>query len=626
MAYVKGSVIQFLLDQQRTATGALIGGKVYFYNPGTTSTTGIEIWLDEAASSAANNPYTLDANGTAQLYASGKYRIVIKNAAGVTQFDRDNVMFYDFDVPYEYDALQYGAGTFTQATIEAALTAIGTTNKVTLLLRPGAWAISMPLAIPSNVTLDMPAGSYFTFIGTGAVTGIKVVYPQMFATSGVGTVASPWAGWATGIIWAGGIKYIFKPGYYSYDTAPNWAKSGIDIEGQGDVFLVHTGSGYGIDLTGATYAEGVRVRNLKLIGNDNTTRGFNAENTERSDIENITILKMSAAGIGFNIAHSVSTLFKNLRVSANDPDVGTLPATGLQITRISGSLRTTDCTFINPVMEGLTGTGIYVPFGNNNIFIGGTSESNAKGVVLDGGSTSAFNSFFNLYCEGNSANDILVTDGDNNSFYNSFNNATSGSGTIVVTAGQGNLVDAGTSAGVTIGASANYTTIRNHRTSSITDGGTNTVLFGNYNGTSFAKITDKFPRQPRTMTITITNGTTASTIKCSSASVYNGDTNSAQDNIPATGTDTGVWYLEGGGTPGSLLLLLNAGIAGTPINIMSAVVTSNASATALNVAGSVVAANMQFQFTNATAGTKPNLTTLVDTGDIILIVTYITDL
>ena len=137
-AVVKGSVIQFLLSQVRTSTAALIGGKVYFYNPGTTSTTGIHIWLDESASSAANNPYTLDANGTAQLYASGKYRIVIKDAAGVTKFDRDNVTFWDFDTPYEIDALQYGPSTFTQASITAACTAVGS-NVSTILIRPGTW-------------------------------------------------------------------------------------------------------------------------------------------------------------------------------------------------------------------------------------------------------------------------------------------------------------------------------------------------------------------------------------------------------------------------------------------------------------------------------------------------------
>jgi hypothetical protein len=192
MAYVKGSVIQFLLDQQRTATGALIGGKVYFYNPGTTSTTGIEIWLDEAASSAANNPYTLDANGTAQLYASGKYRIVIKNAAGVTQFDRDNVMFYDFDVPYEKDALQYGAGTFTQATITAALTAIGTTDKVTLLLRPGNWVISSNAdwSAFTNVTFKIVPGAILQ-IDTGTTTlggPVQSGRYQIFSCVGTGVV------------------------------------------------------------------------------------------------------------------------------------------------------------------------------------------------------------------------------------------------------------------------------------------------------------------------------------------------------------------------------------------------------------------------------------------------------
>jgi hypothetical protein len=34
MSIIKGSVIQFLLSQVRTSTEALIGGKVYFYSPG----------------------------------------------------------------------------------------------------------------------------------------------------------------------------------------------------------------------------------------------------------------------------------------------------------------------------------------------------------------------------------------------------------------------------------------------------------------------------------------------------------------------------------------------------------------------------------------------------------------
>jgi hypothetical protein len=80
----------FLLSQVRTSTTALIGGKVYFYSPGTT--TPKTVWLDRYQGTPAGNPYTLDANGTAQLYGSGGYRVVIKDAAGVTRFDRDGVM------------------------------------------------------------------------------------------------------------------------------------------------------------------------------------------------------------------------------------------------------------------------------------------------------------------------------------------------------------------------------------------------------------------------------------------------------------------------------------------------------------------------------------------------------
>lgn len=99
---------------------------------------------------------------------------------------------------YEIDALvSYGGGTaYTQATIEAALTAIGTVNKATLLLRPGTWVISSSAnwSAYTNVTfkfvhgvilshgaftLNIPnldAGEYQVFSGTGTVTLSKVPY------------------------------------------------------------------------------------------------------------------------------------------------------------------------------------------------------------------------------------------------------------------------------------------------------------------------------------------------------------------------------------------------------------------------------------------------------------------
>lgn len=116
---------------------------------------------------------------------------------------------------YEVDALLcYGESTnYTQATIEAALTAIGTTNKVTLLLRPGTWVISsnadwsaytnvtfkvVPGAKFSGAfTLNIPnieAGLYQIFDSTlGVVTlsgNIKEVYPEWWGADPKGAVTS----------------------------------------------------------------------------------------------------------------------------------------------------------------------------------------------------------------------------------------------------------------------------------------------------------------------------------------------------------------------------------------------------------------------------------------------------
>ncbi len=62
------------------------------------------------------------------------------------------------------DALiTYGAGkNYTLATLQSLLTAIGTTNKVRVILRPGTWAITNDLTITSNICLRPVAGAKVT--------------------------------------------------------------------------------------------------------------------------------------------------------------------------------------------------------------------------------------------------------------------------------------------------------------------------------------------------------------------------------------------------------------------------------------------------------------------------------
>lgn len=110
----------------------------------------------------------------------------------------------------EVDAGWFGG--YTQATIEAALTGIGTANKMTLLLRPGTWVISsnadwsaytnvtfkivpgamLQIATATTTTIGGPmeAGLYqiFNCVGTGKVIfrNVTEAVPQWFAAN-VGT-------------------------------------------------------------------------------------------------------------------------------------------------------------------------------------------------------------------------------------------------------------------------------------------------------------------------------------------------------------------------------------------------------------------------------------------------------
>jgi hypothetical protein len=170
------SVIQFLLSQVRTSTTALVGGKVYFYNPGTLSMTGVNIWLDAAGSSPASNPVTLDANATAQVYASGQYRVVIKDADGVTRFDRDDMTFYNYGSVYYPNPDCADQGIDVVGSAKSYLTAIGTDRNATLCFKHSAdtdttvYTVGTDLTIPSNVTVTVECGAILTVSSAKALT------------------------------------------------------------------------------------------------------------------------------------------------------------------------------------------------------------------------------------------------------------------------------------------------------------------------------------------------------------------------------------------------------------------------------------------------------------------------
>jgi len=138
-------------------------------------------------------------------------------------------------VGYEVDALiSYGGCiNYTQATILSALAAIGTTNKVMLLLRPGTWVISsdadwsaytnvtfrivpgavLQIATGTTTTFGGPieAGTYkiFDLVGTGKVLfgsgSVKDYHPEWY---GVGETIADDASFNLPIMSNGGYGII----------------------------------------------------------------------------------------------------------------------------------------------------------------------------------------------------------------------------------------------------------------------------------------------------------------------------------------------------------------------------------------------------------------------------------
>jgi hypothetical protein len=242
----------------RDQYGAIISGAtVAIYLAGTTTVASV---YTVSTGGTAVNSVTADAEGVFYFYVDTSdysniqlFKLVISYLGNTNTYDNISAFYYD---NYYIDALgEYGSGTaYTQSTIEAALTAIGTTNKATMLLRPGTWAVTANLTIPANVTLKIPAGAVlsvatgktltingsfeaglyqvFDCVGTGAVvfgSGVYKVYPQWWGATGAGTddtvaiqAASDCAQSSNGVLYFPRGSYMISDSIEITRNGTNW--------------------------------------------------------------------------------------------------------------------------------------------------------------------------------------------------------------------------------------------------------------------------------------------------------------------------------------------------------------------------------------------------------------------
>jgi len=112
--------------------------------------------------------------------------------------------------------------------------------------------------------------------------------------------------------------------------------------------------------------------------------------------------------------------------------------------------------------------------------------------------------------------------------------------------------------------------------------------------------------------ITIDDGSDASTISVSVASMYAGSTISSEDNLAKGGSTTNFTL----SADGNDLTVSASGLGSGQVLGVTPVIAKNASGTALTVTTGAAAGALGISFWDATAGTVADLTSLVDTGAI----------
>jgi len=150
------TIFDFLLNQQRDAVKALVGGSVTFYASGTTAKK--TVWIDAIQATEAPNPMVLDSRASAVVYGSGNYTIVLKDSSGVIVNTWDNI---------------YAGADLSSIDLSGLIAAASFTNRDFIgNSRFNIWNYGTSFSRSTSVDLSTADGWYFSANGTAGSTTI----------------------------------------------------------------------------------------------------------------------------------------------------------------------------------------------------------------------------------------------------------------------------------------------------------------------------------------------------------------------------------------------------------------------------------------------------------------------
>ncbi len=254
-----------------------------------------------------------------------------------------------------------------------------------------------------------PGGGRVTRSVTQYLANNAVFNVRDFGARGDGRDDGPAIGRTLEAAGSVGGTLLFPPGTYSYAESPNFAWDDLEILGQGRATLRHTGKGVGFLADGwlrrpRRKVWNMRIENLALEGNAETTIGFLFRSVHHGRFVRLRVIGGAPTGEGFRTEFFIANYCESWGVTGNERVVGALPGTGIMLTSLAEPYQrysTVDCTFMNCIVEACGHTGVYLDQAHSNMLRGGTFEDHRTGTGLIVGEAARRNIVDGVFLESN---------------------------------------------------------------------------------------------------------------------------------------------------------------------------------------------------------------------------------
>ena len=327
-------------------------------------TNPISIYWDAALTQTAAQPlrtsggYIVNSGTPAVIYAASDYSILVQNAKGSAVYSAPAPTAAYGDVIINASEVVYDpAGT-------------------------GAVATTVQAKLRESFSV-----ADFGFLPTATATDNTIAFANAFAAS---------------------TQLTIPAGTYNVTLLPNFGVRGTRILGIGRVVLNITGTalvGLRVDagaIPSTAVVPDIVIDNLTINNAGSAIIGVFIRGITHSQFNRLRPINFPSYAL--NCQFMVSNSFYDFCYSGNEPGITTPTVIGIGLGKRNAGEQCSNCTWINPIVEGTSGNGLVLDETIMNTFVGGTVEGNGYTTGYGGiliGPNNSENTFIGMDLEAN---------------------------------------------------------------------------------------------------------------------------------------------------------------------------------------------------------------------------------